>query len=109
MFSEKFLVFIFIMVMDLVIKTVKDKNEIEKKGIKKKIDLGKAPNKSQGTIMPPKKRVNLTINQKVHKVDNEKMNESQTEEIKRTVDIRHLDEPFFQESNSSYLAILFEF
>lgn len=108
MFSEKFLVFIFMMVMNLVIKSVKDKNEIEKKGIKKKIELGKVPNKSQGTIMPPKKRANLTINQKVDKADNEKINESQTGETKRTVDSRHLDEPLFQESKSSVIENKFE-
>jgi hypothetical protein len=103
MFSEEFLVFIFMIVMNLIIKSVKDKNKIKEKRINKKVELGKAFNKSQDIIMPPKKKPNFTISQKANKIDNKKIDKDKPKEIERTVDIKHFDEPFFQESNLSII------
>ena len=56
MFPRSFLFFIFLIVLDLILKSIKDKQKIEKARSKRQEQLNRQPGSLESTISPPKKR-----------------------------------------------------
>ena len=80
MFPKSFLFFIFIMVIDLIFKSMGDKKKIKDKKMKRAGELSKKYNNTQETVAPLKER---------------NIEESKFQEGERTFGMKSQDEPMF--------------